>query len=49
MAKDYKKEDDADLFKKIRNDGYMYSAVVECYETLKEIILNLLRDEQDRQ
>ncbi|XP_027339849.1 callose synthase 7 [Abrus precatorius] len=48
MAKDYKKEYDADLFKKIKSDGYMYSAVVECYETLKEIILNLLLDDKDR-
>lgn len=49
MAKDYKKDDDADLFRKIKNDGYMYSAVVECYETLKDIILNLLLDAEDRQ
>ncbi|XP_004499983.1 callose synthase 7 [Cicer arietinum] len=49
MAKDYKKYDDADLFKKIKSDGYMYSAVVECYETLKEIILNLLLDAEDKQ
>ncbi|KAJ1441429.1 Glycosyl transferase, family 48 [Sesbania bispinosa] len=48
MAKDYKKDDDADLFKKIKSDGYMYSAVVECYETLKEITLDLLRDREDR-
>ncbi|CAJ1964370.1 unnamed protein product [Sphenostylis stenocarpa] len=48
MAKDYKKETDEDLFRKIKNDGYMYSAVVECYETLKDIILNLLLEEEDR-
>nr|KYP52240.1 Callose synthase 7 [Cajanus cajan] len=48
MAKDYKKESDDDLFRKIKNDGYMYSAVVECYETLKDIILSLLRDEEDK-
>lgn len=48
MAKDYKKEDDADLFKKIESDEYMYSAVVECYETLKDIIHDLLLDEEDR-
>ncbi|QCD79590.1 callose synthase 7-like [Vigna unguiculata] len=48
MAKDYKKETDDDLFRKIKNDGYMYSAVVECYETLKDIILNLLLEEEDR-
>ncbi|TKY46783.1 Callose synthase 7 [Spatholobus suberectus] len=48
MAKDYKKETDGDLFEKIKKDGYMYSAVVECYETLKDIILNLLLDEEDK-
>jgi callose synthase len=48
MAKDYKKDDDADLFKKIKSDGYMYSAVVECYETLKDIILTLLLSAEDR-
>lgn len=49
MAKDYKKDDDAELFKKIKNDGYMYSAVVECYETLKDIMSNLLKDEEDKE
>ncbi|KAK7387024.1 hypothetical protein VNO78_27483 [Psophocarpus tetragonolobus] len=49
MAKDYKKQTDDDLVRKIKNDGYMYSAVVECYETLKDIILSLLLDEEDRQ
>ncbi|MED6107994.1 hypothetical protein PIB30_019220 [Stylosanthes scabra] len=48
MAKDYKKEDDSELFKKIMNDSYMSSAVVECYETLKDIIYNLLLDEEDK-
>ncbi|MED6196718.1 putative callose synthase 6 [Stylosanthes scabra] len=47
MAKHYKKEDDSKLFKKIMNDSYMSSAVVECYETLKDIIYNLLLDEED--
>ncbi|KAK7333639.1 hypothetical protein VNO80_30416 [Phaseolus coccineus] len=48
MAKDYKKETDDDLFRKIKSDGYMYSAVVECYKTLKEIILHLLLEEEDK-
>jgi len=48
IAKEYKKDGDAELFKKIKSDGYMYSAVVEFYETLKDIILNLLLEE-DRQ
>ncbi|KAK7333633.1 hypothetical protein VNO80_30409 [Phaseolus coccineus] len=48
MAKDYKKETDDDLFRKIKSDGYMHSAVVECYETLREIILHLLLEEEDK-
>ncbi|XLT90589.1 hypothetical protein HN873_012264, partial [Arachis hypogaea] len=27
---------------------YMYSAVVECYESLKDIIYNLLQHEEDK-
>lgn len=48
MAKDFKGKDDDELFKKIRNDGYMHSAVVECYETLRDIIYALMEDESDR-
>ncbi|KAE9618026.1 putative 1,3-beta-glucan synthase [Lupinus albus] len=48
MAKDFKKEEDADLFKKIMSDEYMHSAVVECYETLKDIIQELLLDDKDK-
>ncbi|GMI67456.1 glucan synthase-like 7, callose synthase 7, Arabidopsis thaliana glucan synthase-like 7 [Hibiscus trionum] len=48
MAKDFKKKVDADLFKNIAADEYMHSAVIECYETLKDIIYNLLEDEADR-
>ncbi|KAF5481508.1 hypothetical protein F2P56_002150 [Juglans regia] len=47
MAKDFKGDDD-DLFKKIRSDAYMHSAVIECYETLRDIIYGLLEDEKDR-
>ncbi|XP_071703177.1 callose synthase 7-like isoform X2 [Rutidosis leptorrhynchoides] len=47
MAKDFKGKDSADLFRKITNDDYMRSAVVECYQTLKEILLGLLDDERD--
>ncbi|KAG2717623.1 hypothetical protein I3760_03G184300 [Carya illinoinensis] len=46
MAKDFKGNDD-DLFKKIKSDDYMISAVIECYETLKDIISGLLEDERD--
>ncbi|XP_029129775.1 callose synthase 7 isoform X3 [Cajanus cajan] len=47
MAKDHKETDD-DLCRKIRSDAYMTSAVVECYETVKDIILILLLDEEER-
>ncbi|XP_074307762.1 callose synthase 7 isoform X3 [Silene latifolia] len=48
MAKDFKKKDDGELFSKIRDDDYMYSAVIECYETLREILFELLEDEDDK-
>ncbi|KAL1173629.1 hypothetical protein V6Z11_A05G424900 [Gossypium hirsutum] len=48
MAKDFKKKDDAGLFKKIETDDYMHSAVIECYETLRDILYNLLDDDADR-
>lgn len=48
MAKDYKGKDDADLFKKIKSDEYMHSAIVECYETLRDIIHCVLLDEEDK-
>ncbi|KAK6287062.1 hypothetical protein POUND7_013241 [Theobroma cacao] len=48
MAKDFKKKDDEELFRKIKADDYMHSAVIECYETVKDIIYNLLEDEADK-
>lgn len=48
MAKDFTGKSDEDLFKKIMNDDYMYSAVIECYETLRDIIFGLLEDEADK-
>ncbi|GLU04021.1 hypothetical protein SLE2022_211880 [Rubroshorea leprosula] len=48
MAKDFKKKDDEELFKKIKADPYMHSAVVECYETIRDIIYGLLEDDADR-
>lgn len=48
MAKDFKGKDDDDLFRKIRSDEYMYSAVIECYETLKDIVYGLLEDDADK-
>ncbi|XP_059452724.1 callose synthase 7-like isoform X2 [Corylus avellana] len=48
MAKDFKGKDDEELFKKIRSDDYMHSAVIECYETVRDIIFGLLEDEADK-
>ncbi|KAK9051238.1 hypothetical protein SSX86_027864 [Deinandra increscens subsp. villosa] len=48
MAKDFKGKEDADLFKKINNDDYMYSAIIEGYQTLKDILLGLLDDQGDK-
>lgn len=48
MAKDFKGKDDDELFRKVKNDEYMYSAVTECYETLRDIMFGLLEDEADR-
>ncbi|KAI3465923.1 hypothetical protein Pfo_022586 [Paulownia fortunei] len=47
MAKDFKKED-ADLFRKIKNDDFMYSAIIECYETLRDVLIGLLLDDGDK-
>ena len=48
MAKDFRGKEDAGLFRKIKSDAYMHSAVIECYETLKEILLGLLIDTGDK-
>lgn len=48
MAKDFKKKEDADLFRKITADHYMHSAVIECYETLREVLYGLLEDQGDK-
>ncbi|XP_028097416.1 callose synthase 7-like isoform X2 [Camellia sinensis] len=48
MAKDFKEKEDTELIKKIKNDEYMYAAVIECYETLKEILSSLLQEEGDK-
>lgn len=48
MAKDFKKKDYSELVKKIKDDDYMYSAVIECYQTLREILLELLEDTDDK-
>ncbi|CAM8991651.1 unnamed protein product [Rhodiola kirilowii] len=48
MAKDFKGKEDADLFRKIKNDPHMLSAVIECYETLQEILYSLFQEEGDK-
>lgn len=48
MAKDFKRNSDAELFKKIESDEYMRSAVIECYETLRDLLYILLEDDGDR-
>ncbi|XP_072994078.1 callose synthase 7-like [Typha latifolia] len=48
MAKDFKGKNDDDLIKKIKYDNYMFSAVIECYHTLKDILYSLLVDEEDK-
>lgn len=48
MAKDFKKRDDSGLFNKIKDDDYMYSAVTECYDALREILFELLEDKDDK-
>ncbi|GAB4850790.1 hypothetical protein Ancab_030090 [Ancistrocladus abbreviatus] len=48
MAKDFTRKEDAELFKRIKNDEYMWSAVNECYETWKQILTDLLDDQDDK-
>ncbi|KAG8386708.1 hypothetical protein BUALT_Bualt03G0177100 [Buddleja alternifolia] len=48
MAKDFKEREDADLFRKIKNDDFMYFAIIECYETLRDMLLALLLDDGER-
>lgn len=49
MAKDFKGKDDEGLFKKIRNDDFMHSAVIECYETLADILHSLFKENEDQE
>ncbi|KAG6783969.1 hypothetical protein POTOM_009651 [Populus tomentosa] len=46
MAKDFKGKEDAELYKKM--DDYMQSALIECYESLRDIIYGLLEDDTDK-
>ncbi|KAL2496657.1 Callose synthase 7 [Forsythia ovata] len=49
MAKDFKEKEDSDLFRKIKSDDFMYSAIVECYETLREVLIAFLEDEDEKE
>ncbi|XP_017252073.1 callose synthase 7 isoform X1 [Daucus carota subsp. sativus] len=48
MANNFKRKDDAELFRKITADDYMRSAVIECYETLGEVLYGFLEDEEEK-
>ncbi|XWS30100.1 hypothetical protein CRYUN_Cryun24cG0088900 [Craigia yunnanensis] len=48
IAKDFKGKQDGELFKLIKGDSYMHSAVIECYETIRCLIDGLLEDEADK-
>ena len=48
MAKDFKGKEDIDLFKKIKSEYYMHYAVVEAYESVRDVIYGLLEDESDK-
>ncbi|KAM7497719.1 hypothetical protein LguiA_022133 [Lonicera macranthoides] len=48
MAKDFKGTDDAELFRKIESDDHMRSAVIECYETLRDIIYGLIQGDWEK-
>ncbi|PIN25627.1 1,3-beta-glucan synthase/callose synthase catalytic subunit [Handroanthus impetiginosus] len=48
MAKDFKEREDGDLLRKIKNDDFMYFAIIECYETLRDVLLGLLVDEGEK-
>ncbi|XP_073280004.1 callose synthase 7-like isoform X2 [Primulina huaijiensis] len=48
MAKDYNEREDADLFKKIKTDDFMYFAIIECYETLRDILIALLVNDGEK-
>ncbi|KAJ8567934.1 hypothetical protein K7X08_020656 [Anisodus acutangulus] len=41
-------KEDADLFRKIKNDDFMRSAVIECYETLRYLLVGILEDKDDK-
>ncbi|KAF3629525.1 Callose synthase 3 [Capsicum annuum] len=48
MAKDFRGKEDADLFRKIKSDDFMRSAVIECYETLRYLLVGVLENKDDK-
>ena len=50
IAKDFnKKKRQSELVNIIEDDNYMYHAVIECYETLQDILYSLLKNHDDKQ
>ena len=47
MAKSVKKRDE-ELRKRIKQDPYTYYAVIECYETLLNILYSLTEETSDK-
>ncbi|EPS72207.1 hypothetical protein M569_02539, partial [Genlisea aurea] len=48
MAKDFTGRGDVEFIGKIKKDDFMYFAIIESYETLKDLLLWLLIDEEDK-
>ena len=48
MAMTSKEGDDHELIEKIKLDKDRYNAVIECYESLKNIVASLLLDYNDK-
>ncbi|KAJ4808067.1 glucan synthase-like 3 [Rhynchospora pubera] len=49
IAKDFtKKKSQSELVKRIEHDSYMHDAVIECYETLRDILYSLLKNHEDK-
>lgn len=47
MAKDFKGKEDFELFRIIKSDDFMSTAIIECYETLKDLLIAYLGDEYE--
>ncbi|CAA2967687.1 callose synthase 7-like isoform X1 [Olea europaea subsp. europaea] len=48
MAKDFTEKEDADLFRKIKSDDFMYTAIIESYQTLRVVLIAYLEDEEEK-